>query len=110
MRTAKKVAMEIAPQIPPALTPEGRRAQMTAYAMALSEKRLREGTASSQEIVFWLKQGDPKEELELKKLEKENELLSAKTESIRSMKEVGELAANAIEAMRRYSARGLDDE
>ena len=109
MGTCRKVHAEPAPQIPPAVTPDGQEARMIAYAMDLAEKQLREGTASSQVITHYLRLGTAREKLEREKLRKENELLTAKTESIRSIKEVGELYANAIEAMRRYSAHTDDD-
>ena len=41
----------------PALTPEAREKQLVALAVDLVEKRLREGTASSQEVTHILKPG-----------------------------------------------------
>jgi hypothetical protein len=82
---------------------------LVAYAYDLVEKRLREGTASSQETTHFLKLGSQREKLELEKLRKENELLKAKTEAIESEQERAEMYRNAIEAMRRYSAHITDD-
>ena len=45
--------------------------------------------------------------MEKEKLERENELLRAKTENLESAKRVEELYKNALNAMRRYS--GMDD-
>ena len=110
MRTSRKVAEENAiPQRPPAATPEGRDALLVAYAYDLAEKRLREGTASSQEVTHFLKLGTQREKLELEKLKKENALLTAKTEAIAHEQERVEMYQNAIEAMRRYSAHITDD-
>ena len=110
MKTSRKVAKEPEFQAPPALTPAGREARMVAYAMDLAEEQLRNGTASSQVITHFLKLGTETAKLELERLQNENALLRAKTENIKSAKESGELYANAIEAMRRYSAHGSDDD
>ena len=55
-----------------ALSPEARENQLIAYATNLAERQLREGTASSQVIVHYLKLGSSKERLEKKLLEEEN--------------------------------------
>lgn len=88
---------------PPATTPEGRENQLIALAMDLAEKKLRDGTASSQEVTHFLKLASSKEKLEREKLELENELIKAKTESLQSQKNIEELYTNAIKAMQTYS-------
>ena len=93
---------------PPATTPEARENQLISLAVDLAEKQLSEGTASSQVITHYLKLGTTKERLEKEKLEKENELLKAKTEAIQSAKKVEELYQNALNAMRTYSGQGVD--
>lgn len=92
----------------PALTPEARENQMVSLAVDLAEQQLRDGTASSQVITHYLKLGSTKERLEKEKLERENELLRAKTESLQSMKHIEELYTNALNAMRNYSG-SVDD-
>ena len=92
----------------PARSPEARENQMIALAVDLAEKQLIEGTASAQVITHYLKLGTLKEQLEREKLEKENELLKAKTEAIQSAQRVEELYSNALEAMRRYSGDYID--
>lgn len=94
---------------PPALTPEGRENQLISLAIDLAEKQLSEGTASSQVITHYLKLGSTKERLEKEKLEKENELLKARTESLQSAKKVEELYKEALNAMKRYSGQSGDD-
>ena len=94
----------------PALTPEARENQMVALAVDLAEKQLMEGTASSQVITHFLKLGSSKAELEREKLAMENELIRAKTESIQSQKKMEEVYLNALNAMKRYSGHGDDDE
>ena len=97
-------------KIRPALTPEARENQMIALAVDLAEKQLMEGTASSQVITHFLKLGSSKAELEREKLAMENELIRAKTESIQSQKKMEEVYLNALNAMKRYSGHGDDDE
>ena len=110
MKTSRKVAKEPEFQAPPALTPAGREARMVAYAMDLAEEQLRNGTASSQVITHFLKLGTEMHKLELERLQNENALTQAKAEQIQTGKESKELYANAIEAMRRYSAHSDDDD
>jgi hypothetical protein len=93
---------------PPATTPEARENQLIALAVDLAEKQLSAGTASSQVITHYLKLGSTREDLEKEKLKKENELLRAKTDAIRSQKEIEKLYANALNAMKSYSGQGDD--
>lgn len=90
----------------PALTPEARENQLISLAVDLAEKQLREGTASSQVVTHYLKLGSTKERIEKEILEKQKELITAKTESLQSAKRVEELYTNALNAMRRYSGNG----
>lgn len=89
------------------LTPKARENQMISLAVDLAEKQLIEGTASSQVITHFLKLATEKERLEREKLEEENKLLKAKTESIESQKRIEEMYAQALNAMKRYA--GQDD-
>lgn len=95
-------------KIRPALTPEARENQLVSLAINLAEQQLRDGTASSQVITHYLKLGSQKERLEREKLQRENELLKAKTDSIASAKRTEELYENALRAMREYSGHGDD--
>lgn len=90
------------------MTPEARENQMISLAIDLAEKQLLDGTATSQVITHYLKLGTTKEMLEKEKLERENELLKAKTESLQSQKRVEELYAEAIKAIRSYTS-GSDE-
>lgn len=94
-------------KIRPALTPEARENQLIALATDLVEKRLIEGTASSQETTHFLKLAGRKSRLEIERQELENELIKARTEALQSSKRIEELYANAINAMRKYN--GQDD-
>lgn len=94
----------------PATTAEGRENQMVALAVDLAEKQLRKGTASSQVISHYLKIGSTKERLEKEILEKQKDLITAKTEAIKSAKRVEELYKDALTAMRSYSGKEDSDE
>ena len=83
---------------------------MIALATDLVEKRLIEGTASSQETTHFLNLATTKSKLELRKLELENELTEAKTEAVKSQARMEELYIKAINAMKKYSGQGGDDD
>lgn len=101
-------AKNTAAKLRPALTPEAREKQLIALANEAAEKQLREGTASSQIITYFLKAGSTKDQLELEKLREENRLLKAKTEALQSQKRMEETYAEALAAMRKYSGQGGD--
>lgn len=86
-----------------ASTPEGRENEMIMLAYQEVERRIRDHTATSQELCHFLKMGSEKERLEREKLEVEMELQRAKADSIESGKHMEELYNNAIAAMKLYS-------
>lgn len=90
---------------PPAMSPEARENQLIALAVDLAEKQLRDGTASSQVISHYLKMASTKERIEKDILEKQKELIEAKTENLKSQKRVEELYEEALNAMKRYSGQ-----
>lgn len=110
MAKRKIVSEETKPKLRPAISEEAREGQMIALAMDLVEERLRNGTASSQETTHFLKLGTQMKKLELEKMKKENELLEAKTEALKSAKKVEELYADAIKAFGIYSGNSKDEE
>ena len=91
----------------PVMSPEAVENRIINKAYKAIEKRIDEGTATAAELVHFAREGSLKQQYELEKLKKENELLRAKTEMIASQKEVKELYAEAISAFRRYS--GIPD-
>lgn len=110
-RPRKKLASsESSRRIRPALSPEARENQLISLAVDLAEKQLMEGTASSQVITHYLKLGTTTAKLEKEKLERENELLKAKTKALESAERVEELYANALNAMREYSGKGSEED
>lgn len=94
----------------PALDPEARENQMISLAIDLAEKQLMEGTASSQVITHFLKLGSTKAQLEMEKLRQENALTEAKTETLKSAKNMEEVYVKALTAMREYAGYGAPDE
>ena len=98
------------PKMRPALSPEARENQLIALAMDVAEERLRNRTASSQEVVHFLKLGTSRAELEKEKLKKENKVLEAKAKAYESSEEIKTVYENALKAMRNYSGAGEPDE
>jgi hypothetical protein len=94
----------------PATTPEGRENQLITLAVELVEKRLREGTATSQETTHYLKLGSTREQLEQQRIRNENELTQAKIDALASQVRQEELYAEALIAMKAYSGQNDSDE
>lgn len=111
---ARKAAIKSAEQglkpSKPAMTPEARENQLIALATDLAEKQLREGTASSQVITHYLKLGTTRERIEKEILEKQKDLIVAKTESVKASDHFDELCERAMHAFQRYSGNIVDDE
>lgn len=102
-RPAKDIGGFDQPSMTPAMTPEDQEDQLISLAVDLAIKRLREGTASNQLVSELIKLGTTKERLAKEKLQRENEMLRAKTEALEAAKNNGEKYAAAIKAMRAYS-------
>lgn len=94
----------------PALTPEARENQLISLAIDLVEQRLIDGTASAQETTHFLKLASRKAKLEAERAELENELIKAKTQSIKDQADMKTLYKDAIAAMRRYGGHADDDD
>lgn len=82
---------------------------MISLAMDLAEKQLTDGTASAQVISHYLKLGSTREQMEQERLNRENELLTAKVEMLASAKRVEELYESALKAMRTYAGDQSED-
>lgn len=89
----------------PAKNLEARENQLISLAVNLAEKQLAEGTASSQVITHYLKLGSSKDRLEKEILEGKKELLSAKTDAIKSNQKSEELYQEALDAMKMYGGQ-----
>ena len=104
-KRTKTTSKDTQKKMRPATTPEARENQMIALAVDLAEKQLIEGTASSQVITHYLKLATTKEKIEREILEKQKELIVAKTENLQAAKRIEELYSNALKAMQNYSGQ-----
>lgn len=95
---------------PSPMSTEARMSQLTSLALDLIERRLRDGTATSQETTSFLRYRSREAELKEQILEKQKELIEAKAENLRSQKKTEELYEKAIKAMRIYSGFTEEDE
>lgn len=77
---------------------------MISMAVDLAEKKLMDGTASSQLISHYLKLATTREQLEKEKLRKEILQLEAKTQAIQSTARLEELFLKATNAMKAYGS------
>lgn len=113
MREDKRVVPNT-PEFPPASSDEERTLQMASLALDLAERRLREGRASSAEILYFVKQGSEEARLERAKLAEDVKLIQARVADIERSKNTEELYAKAIEAFQEYQGveyeEGDDDE
>lgn len=98
------------PKRAPSKTVEGRENQLIAMAIDLAEKQLLEGSASSQVISHFLKLGSTKDRIEKEILEKQKELIVAKTETLKSARRNDELYAKALNAMKQYSGQSSKED
>jgi len=81
---------------------EAKESRLISLAIDLAEKQLEEGTASSQVITHYLKLATSREKIEKEILERQRELIEAKTESLRANQQLTELFSQAIAAMKDY--------
>lgn len=94
----------------PARTPEARENQLINLAVDETERRLRNGTASSQIISLLLKLGTTKAQLELEKLRSDISLQKAKEQEIEDKASNSDLYAQALKAFREYKGDSSEDE
>ena len=100
--------IRITRQFPAATSIEARENQLISLAIDRAEQQIRDGTASSQVLVHYLKLGSTRERMEKQLMAQKLELDAAKTEMIQSSKHLESLFNDAIAAMRTYS--GKDEE
>lgn len=109
MPKAKKAEVRAQPgTLRPARTPEERENQLIAMAYDLAERRIMEGTATSQELVHFLKLGTTRNQLEQEKLALESELLRSKKERLDSEERTEAMYSEAIEALSNYKGASGD--
>lgn len=93
----------------PATSLEGRENQLISMAVDLAEQRIRNGTATSQELSHFLKLGSTRERLEQERLRQENLLLEAKIKSLANDADTKELLEEAMAAFSIYRGDSRDD-
>lgn len=103
MGRRKKLNGSSSPQFSPASNPEERENQMISLAVNLAEQQLREGTASSQVLVHYLKLASTRNKLEEEKIKYETAMLKAKKDALNKSGQLQDLMENALEAFRSYS-------
>ena len=101
-RQPRKGSGEVSVRRAPATTIEARENQMISLAVDLTEKQLREGTASAQVITHYLKLGTAVHQMEKEKLRNETELIKARVRDQASNARTEELLERALEAMTEY--------
>lgn len=94
----------------PVRSDEARESRLISLAVDLAERQLEEGTASSQVIVHYLKLGTTREKIEKEILERQKDLIEAKTDSLKANQQLSELFTKAIEAMKNYGPSEDDRE
>lgn len=86
----------------PAQGQDSREKQLMRLAYDLAEKQLRDGTASAAVISHFLKMSTKREALEQGILEKQKDLITAKTENLGKDKAIEGLTRDAIDAITKY--------
>lgn len=85
-----------------ARTPEARENQLIALAMDLAERKLKDGTASSQIITALLNLGTTKARLELDRMRSDLHLSDAKVQQIQNQESSKEIYEKALRAFKGY--------
>lgn len=94
----------------PARTPEAKENQMISLAFSLAEKKLKDGSASSQLITHFLKLATIREQLENEKLLSDLEVAKAKIKRMESQTTGEELYNRALKAFCKYSGSDFEEE
>lgn len=89
---------------------ERREDQLIALAYDLVEQRIRNGTATSQETVEFLRRGSTKARLEKEIMEEQKKYMKAKTEAMESAKRIEAMYSDAMAAFSSYRPSPSDDE
>ena len=86
----------------PAVDPEARENQLISMATDAAERELMRDSPDKRIVIHYLKLATTKNQLEKEKLRKENLLLEAKADAMKSAARSEEMYAAAIEAMQLY--------
>lgn len=91
------------------LSPERQLTMLSSDAYDLLERRILDGTATSQEVCYAAKLGSMREQQERQILDLQAQLLKAKTDAIEAQKTSSEIYEKALQAMKSYSGHSGDD-
>ena len=91
----------------PAQTVEDRENELVKSATDLAAQQLPDGTASPSVITHLLRLGSVREQLERRKLMKENDLMDVKMAAIEASERREQEYSEAINALRRYKGENL---
>ena len=103
MAVSRKNSDRLERKSPPAVDPEARENQLISLATEAAERELMREHPANQLVLHYLKLSTTKMQLEKEKLRRENLLLEAKADAMKSAARSEELYAEAIQAMRIYS-------
>lgn len=94
----------------PSLTDRAKFIRISNDALNLLHQRIKDGTATSQELVRALSLASESErnEIEMETMRKQQILIDAKVDAIKSQQHTEELMAEAISAMKTYSGNSDD--
>ena len=95
-------------KIAPALTDDAEEKQIVALARKVSLERLQNGTATAQEILYWLKAGSSEQRTEQEIKEEQKKLLVAKTKALSDAESSAKAYTDAVKAMQAY--QGIDED
>lgn len=93
-----------------ARSPEARENQLINLAYEEAEERIRNGTATSQLLTFFLKLGTMREQMEMERLRSDLRVAEAKIRQMDSQNNLEEMFTKAINAMKRYGGEDEGDE
>ena len=93
----------------PALSDDAREKQLVSAALDLAEKRILDGTASSQVLTHFLKLGTAQARLDLEIKEEQKAMTKAKTEALLSEQRTEAMYEEALKAMRSYQGQDVDE-
>lgn len=91
----------------PSLNPDARENLLISLATDVAEEQLRNGTASAQVIVHYLKLGSAKARLEKQLLAEQVDLVKAKTNAYKASEHADEMYEKAISAMKSYGSEAV---
>ncbi len=97
-------------ELAPARTAEERENQLINLAVDLAERKLKDGTASSQIITTLLGLATSKAKLELERIKSDLKVAEAKVRQIELQEDSKDMYEKAIEAFKTYSGNSYEEE